>query len=88
MRTTTLALLLALSAPVAFAQAQTEPPAQPVLTPVPPANAKDVESIDAIMAAPPAHFEQFNSYWKTLSNPFFMTLRRARKAVLQAAGRD
>lgn len=44
--------------------------------------------LDAIMAAPPAHFDQFNSYWKTLSNPFFMSVRRARKAVLKAAGRS
>lgn len=52
MRTTTLALLLALAAPNAFAaDAPAEPPSQPVATPVPPANAKDVESIDAIVAA-------------------------------------
>ena len=52
MRTTTLALLLALAAPASFAaDAPAEPPSQPVATPVPPANAKDVESIDAIVAA-------------------------------------
>lgn len=51
MRTTALALLLALSPPVAFAQSPAAPPANPVLVSVPPANAKDVESIDAIVAA-------------------------------------
>ena len=51
MRTTTLALLLALAAPAAHADTPVEPPSQPVATPVPPANAKDVESIDSIVAA-------------------------------------
>ena len=51
MRTTTLALLLALTAPAAFADTPAAPPSQPVAMNVPPANAKDVESIDSIVAA-------------------------------------
>jgi N-acetyl sugar amidotransferase len=43
--------------------------------------------LDEIMRAPPAFFEQFNSYGKMLNNPFFMAARKARKAVLKASGR-
>lgn len=45
-----LPLLLLLSAP-AFAQQSPEAPPHPVATPVPPAKAADVDSIDAIVAA-------------------------------------
>ena len=43
--------------------------------------------LDEIMRAPPAHFDQFNSYWKMLNNPFFMAARKTRKAVLKVRGR-
>jgi hypothetical protein len=46
-----LAVLLALLSMPVFAQAPVERPAQPVATPVPPAKAADVESIDGIIGA-------------------------------------
>ena len=51
MRSCTLALMLALAAPAAFADTPAVPPSQPVAMNVPPANAKDVDSIESIVAA-------------------------------------
>jgi N-acetyl sugar amidotransferase len=43
--------------------------------------------LDAIMAAPPAHFDDYNSYLKVLDSPVFRVARSARKKVLKATGR-
>ncbi|MEI9852617.1 MAG: N-acetyl sugar amidotransferase [Sphingomonas sp.] len=43
--------------------------------------------LDAIIAAPPARFEDFDSYGKRINGRLFRAARRARKQVLRAAGR-
>ncbi len=43
--------------------------------------------LDAIMAAPPAQFDDYDSYLKLINSPAFRVVRSARKKVLQAAGR-
>ena len=39
------------------------------------------------MAAPPKHFNDYNSYWKTINTPVFRAVREVRRKLRRAVSK-